>query len=219
VFPLTDNGTTPRELDLDVSELAVIDFADYGFGLQNQVTDDLAVGLADCMAAQPLAAATANPALPSVFYFAGDARCAGMPAAPATEWQLDFVDSLAGNGGFIGPIVFNPSLIASYHGGEREPFARSIAFISAPIATPDAVRFGPATVTADPRGATLELSIRSAADEVALATTPWTVVPSGSTPAFPIGAVVQYQLSLGTDGWQYPSVDKVEIGYVAAGLE
>ncbi|MEO8703252.1 MAG: PA14 domain-containing protein [Kofleriaceae bacterium] len=219
VFTIGDNIITPHGLGLVAPDLGVIDFVDYGFGLQNHQATDLVVELADCKPAQPLVASPENPAVAEFFYFASDARCANTKLTPPEDWRLDFVDSAVGNGGFVGPILFNPTLIASFHGGEREPFTRAVAFISAPLATPAALRFGPVTVTADPRGATIELSIRTAPDEVALAVTPWTIVESGSTPPIAMGSLVQYQLAIAGDGWQYPVVDEVEIQYVSTVLE
>lgn len=219
---LLDPGAVSHGLDLVAPGDAVIDFVDYGFSLENHRVTDLAVELADCMAPQQLPMVVPSlPTFANAHYFASDARCAGQPASATPAWQLTWTDTTAGNDGLVFPRALDPLLVASYHGGEREPFARSIAFISQPkTIDAAALRLGVARVTAAADGAAIELAVRAAADEATLATEPWTVVESGKAPALALpaepGALVQYALAVSGDGWQFPSIDKVELDVILA---
>jgi hypothetical protein len=210
---LVDAGEMQHELDLIAPALGVIDTVDYGFGIKNHRMTDLAVELIDCEGAQALPATTDNPLIPTFYYFAVDARCAGDALTPSPAWQFRFVDSAPGNDGILGPAFFDPLLVASYHGGERTPFARTIVFVSAPKPTPGALRLSAARITAVTDGAQIELAVRTAPDEATLAATPWAVVGTSSSLP-PASELAQYQLVITTDGWQFPSVDKVELEYV-----
>jgi hypothetical protein len=42
------------------------------------------------------------------------------------------------------------------------------------------------------------------------------VTPDGAAPTVAPGALVQYQLTVTGDGWQFPTIDKVELSYDVA---
>lgn len=212
---IPDNAFTDQPLAFSGPELGVIDTVDYGFGIKNHQFTDLAVELDDCSGAKQVPISTTNVLVPSYFFFSGDASCAGTPLVPATPWRYRFTDSTVGNGGLFGPAYWNPLLVASYHGGPRVPFAKSVTYVSAPKPTPGATALGAIRVTAADHGAHVEISVRSAADEDTLAVTPWEVVENGAAPHMAAGALVQYQLAIAGDGWQYPAIDRVELDYTA----
>lgn len=210
---IPDLGELDLPLDLVAPADAVIDEIDVGFGIQNHQLVDLTVTLADCADPHVLPTDNPNPAVAAFFYFASDPRCAGTEVAPTPPWQLHLVDAEAGNGVLVGPVVFAPVLVASYHGGPRTPFPRGATFVSAPRPTPGAVRLDAARVIAT-GDATVELALRTADDEAALAEAPWTILGEGSKlPA--AGELLQYQVVIRSDGWQRASVDRVEIEYTA----
>ncbi|HEU0030439.1 MAG TPA: PA14 domain-containing protein [Kofleriaceae bacterium] len=212
--PIADNATTELTLQPFGPSDGVIESVDYGFGIANHRFSDLAVEIADCGAApRPLAISTNNPLIPSYFYFANDTSCAGTPLAPDTPWKYEVIDSAPGNDGLIGPALFDPILVASYHGGEREPFARAVSYVSQPRELPDAFAFGAVRVTTRGTGGRVEIAIRTGDDENELANAVWTIVESGQVPVMQPKQLVQYQLTASSDGWQYPIIDKVEIEY------
>jgi hypothetical protein len=213
--PIPDDDQVSHPLTIVAPSAAVIDSVDYGFGLHNHRTTDLTVELTDCMDPSPLPASTATPLVPSYHYFSNDARCAGAEVAPSPPWRLTFIDDQPGNGGLLGPVFWNPVLVASYHGGERTPFARSFVYVSEPKPVPGVVAIAAARVVAESAGARVELAVRAAPDAETLVTRPWTVVVDKV--ALPTGSeLVQYQLVVSGDGWQYAKIDRVELEYLAA---
>ncbi len=214
-LPLADDAVTAIELTLRGPETGVLEAVDYGFGIKNHRFSDLAVELVDCTGVpQSIPINTGNVLVPSYFYGSSDEPCAGEPLT--LPWQLRFTDSAPGNNGLQGPAFWNPALVASYHGGSRKPFAAAVSFVSQPRATPGALRHDAIRVTGATDGARLEIAVRSAPDAATLATTPWEVVENGAAPKLPASALVQYQLAISGDGWQYPVIDQVELDYVVA---
>jgi hypothetical protein len=126
---------------------------------------------------------------------------------------MRFVDAVHNNSnGF----VQYPLVALTYHGGPAAPFATTFTYTSAPKPTPGAVRLGAIHATADLAGATLTLAVRVADDAAGLDAAPWTVTPDGAAPTVAPGALVQYQLTVTGDGWQFPTIDKVELSYDVA---
>jgi hypothetical protein len=216
-YPLADAsstapGVTQVDMPLVAPPGAKIGAVDYGFAIANQRLSDLTVDLLDCHGAKtvsPLAVGVAY------YYYAADATCAGMPVMPAAPWAWRVTDNVPGNDFTFGtPAVANPVLIATYSGGDRRPFSTAVTFVSAPHPTPGAIGFAPVEVTADLRGAALSVEVRAAADAAALAQAAWVPAPADAVPSLAPGEVVQYRLSILTDGWQFPTVDKVEVTYV-----
>jgi len=213
--PLADNTITATDLTLDGPALGVVDSVDYGFGIKNHPFTDLTTELIACGTSKQLPVAATDPSTPTRFYFYGDVTCAGTPLIPPAPWKLQFTDSMVGNGNFFGPALFDPFVVASYHGGTRMPFARSVSFVSTPRPTPGALRLAAIRVTGPTDGGRLEIAIRSAADADQLASAPWEVVDNGRAPNQPASELVQYQLTFAGDGWQYPVIDRVELDYVS----
>lgn len=204
-------GVTPIELPLVVPGGGTIASVDYGFGMAEQRLSDLTVDLIDCKGANTL-----PPLATGVFYyyFAGDTRCAGHPVVPVSPWAWRVTDTVIGNDAGDNPIMWLPSLIATYWGGERMPFAPTFTFVSAPKPTPGASGFGAVEITADLRGALMTFEMRAGADPAQLAAASWIPVGNGEVPALIASEWVQYRIAISGDGWKLASVDKVALTYV-----
>ncbi|MDB4960741.1 MAG: hypothetical protein JWP01_740 [Myxococcales bacterium] len=218
-YPLADAtstapGVTQVNMPLVAPAGAKIAAVDYGFAIANQRLSDLTVDLLDChgaMTVSPLAAGV------PYYYYAADPSCAGMPVMPAAPWAWRVTDSVPGNGIGLGtPVIALPVLVATYSGGDRRPFATAITFMSKPHPTPGAISYAPIKVTADLRGASINVEIRAAADAASLAQATWVPAPADAPPSLAAGDVVQYRFSILTNGWQFPTVDKVEVTYVVS---
>jgi hypothetical protein len=99
--------------------------------------------------------------------------------------------------------IYYPALLATYRGGPDKPFADAMTYVSPPHAldgTLAAIR-----VLGDLDGATLVVEARTGS-ETTLGTAPWQ-----PPEAVPPGALVQYRLTVTSDGWQYPTIDRVEL--------
>nr|MBA3820408.1 hypothetical protein [Deltaproteobacteria bacterium] len=211
--PLLDMTSTFVQLPLPGSALTVIDSVDYGFRIDNQDMAALDVHLFDCNAGKEL---PLRPT-PGYHYFGADRSCAGKPTMPAFPWSLRVADTVAGNVPFAGPgVVRDYGISALYHGGERMPFAPVVVYESAPVVTPGALRIDDVHSDGAFDGAAVELAIRTGSDPASLAAAPWVVVRDGELPDVEASELVQYRVVLTTNGWQFPQLDKVEIGYVVA---
>jgi hypothetical protein len=202
---LANPGTTAIPFAFTTTPDTVVDALDLAFNLGTTPRTGLTLQLA-----QP--AGTDNMPLPptpayesSFDYMPDRTSLAGNPLVAA--WQAVFTDTGA-SGSVSGPV-----LTASYHGGPLAPFGQTMTYISPPHATSGAVSIDAITVTADLRGATLAIDVRTAADNASLDAAPWTAVANGDAPPVAAGAVVQYRLTIVSDGWAYPTVDTVEVDY------
>jgi hypothetical protein len=211
--PIKDADFTEQPLTVIGPDLGVVETVDYGFGIRNHRITDLTVELHDCKGVESVPVSTTDPLLETFFYFSSDPSCANTPLVPATPWSFRFVDALAGNDGIGNPVFTDPILVASYHGGPRKPFPDALTFVSAPKPTPGATRIDAIRLTAVDHGAQIQIAVRTGADEASLAAAPWTIVENGQVPSVPAGELVQYQLAITSDGWQYPTIDKVELDY------
>ena len=189
---------------------AVIDFLDFGIGIGSQRMSDLTLDRLDCDGSTPLAL---QPT-PVFHYYASDTSCAGA-AVPQPTWGFRVIDRVIGNDPTIltQPTLYAPLMVATYHGGDRIPFAPAVTYVSAPRPTPGAIRYGPVALTTDLRGGAIVFEVRTAADEAALASAPWFAVVDGEVPGAPVGELLQYRLTITTDGWQLATVDKVVLTY------
>ena len=198
------NGVASVALPLDAPADAEVDFVDFTFQLQNAHRNELAVTLAQPAGADPLGM-TPAPAYEDTYDYLPD-RTALVGAPAASTWQAVFTDHVP-SGGNAGQVIA-PTLVASYHGGPLAPFAQTMSYVSAPHATPGARSLDGMHVTADLRGASLLVEVRTASDADLLAQAPW-VPASQATP----DEWLQYRLTIVGDGWQYPTIDRVEIDY------
>ncbi|HEY4058566.1 MAG TPA: PA14 domain-containing protein [Kofleriaceae bacterium] len=169
-----------------------------------QITAQLA-----CLPSQKAGSiATPTDAVNQIVVAVSDTSCAGEPYNGM--WKLIFTDNVMG--GAVGTV--KDLVVATYHGGDvRQPFARTTQYISNPIATPNAVGYGHAAFTADARGATIELAVRTGDDEAALDAASWVPVASDATPAVEPHELIQYRVTIAQDGWQNASVDRVSLIY------
>lgn len=159
------------------------------------------------------------PSTGNVVYLVADETGAGKPVpATAGDWTFTFVDSVTGNSANPGKTDQSVIGLVGYtmHGGPKMPFAPTWTYVSAPHALDGVTALGPITVSGTLAGTLLAISVRTAATADALAAAPWVDVTNGSTPAVMAAPFVQYRLVVTGDGWQYPSVDKVEIAYTRA---
>jgi hypothetical protein len=145
----------------------------------------------------------------------GDETSAGKPVpTAATPWRFTFTDTVPGNA--TGKT--DQSVLAyadyTYHGGPQRPFAQQVTYISSARELTDITAFGMLQLTVALDGATAIVSIRTAATADTLATAAWIDVPDGTVPTAAPLPFVQYRIVLMSDGWSYPSVDKIELDYV-----
>lgn len=209
---IADTTSTFVSLPLPGAAAELIDAVDYGFRIDNQNMTALAITLFDCTAGQQL---TVNPT-PSYHYFPADTTCAGEVVNPPLDWQLRLNDSVAGNAPFIGSgSIRDYGLTALYHGGPKLPFAPVFGVTSAPITLAGARRITAARALGSLDGATVEIAIRTAETADALAAATYVVIREG-VELEPAGELVQYRVTLTTDGWIAPILDRVEIDYVVA---
>jgi hypothetical protein len=131
------------------------------------------------------------------------------PLVQAPGWSATFTDTL-----FDGSqeTVTYPALVASYRGGPMAPFGHILHYTSAPHATPGALEIDAVTVSGDLAGATLMIEVRTG-DATTLPTAAWVTVANGTSPTVAPDAYVQYRLTVTSNGWQYPQIDKVSIAY------
>ncbi len=197
---LVNPGTTAIALPLAAAPDAVVDSLDLSFYLGSTPRTGLGLVLAQPAGSDEMAMPP-SPSYENTFdYLPHRTTLAGAPVAAA--WQAVFSD--AGSQGS----VTGTALVASYHGGPLAPFAQTMTYVSAPHATDGATSIDAVTVTADLRGAALTLEVRTAPDPDSLAAAPW-VAADQATP----DALIQYQLTVVSDGWAFPTVDRVEIDY------
>jgi hypothetical protein len=213
---IADVGTISVDLPLPstppIPAGAVIDSVDYGFNLQSGQFAALAVTLFDCTAAGRSPGFAMLLAGSNYYYVSNDTTCVGDPPPTGVPWHLSITDTVQDN---ISAGISYPLLSATYHGGPQQPFAPAFTFLSRVRETPNAVRFGAAHLVADLRGAAAVFSIRTAKTSGALADAAWVDVVDGATPELATSNYVQYRVVVTGDGWQFPSVDKVELAYVA----
>lgn len=208
---LPDLAQTLVPLPLPGDTRTVIDALDYGLRIENQQMSSLVAELVDCNGTKPLTLATT----PGYFYFPADLACRGKPTKPAFPYQFRLTDTIAGNTGFAGNgQTRDYGISALYHGGDRFPFATVVRYESAVLPTPGALRIEALRAIGALDGAVLELAVRTGADAASVAAAPWTVIAPERTDEIAASEFAQYRVVMITDGWQYPTLDKLEIDYV-----
>jgi hypothetical protein len=187
----------------------ITDFVDYFFYLGGATPrTDLQVTLRQPGGAEVLPLLAAPPfetyydELPNISGFAGKSAGVG--------WQAVFTDTVPNNGG--GGYLQFQALRVTYHGGPGGPFAKQMTYVSSPHATATATRIDAIRVSAKLDGAQLAIAMRSG-DAGWIEQAPWVDVAPGEIPAIDAGTLLQYRLTVISDGWQYPTIDKVEIDY------
>jgi hypothetical protein len=190
----------------------LIDAVDYGFQIDNQLMSTLEVTLFDCNTAGKL---LTTGTLPGVYAYAGDKSCADKVTNPIVDWSLRLFDNTPGTTPFVGPGVVRDFWVSAlYHGGVKTPFAPVFSYTSTPQPTPGAIRIEAVRVLGELANTMLEVSVRAADDPAALDAQPFEVVrETGKIEA--VGEYVQYRVSIATNGWISPVLDKVEIDYAA----
>ena len=189
---------------------SVVDFADLVLPAQHRAAHRLAVTLAQAAGSDPVP----TPAMPVFDDYDDDAPdrtvFAGQPANGA--WTATFTDSVYS--GYAGWHTAVRSWSAM-HGGPAGPFAPQSTYVSAPHPTPGAIRRSTRSkVAADLQGATMTIEAPHVGADGAVdgelddrhtapRSRPATSCSTGSRST--------------ADGWQYPTVDKVEIDYDMAG--
>jgi len=192
---------------------AVMDAVDIGLGIANQRMSDLTADVIDCHGSTPLPL----PAQPGYVYLAARTDCAGTSVMPPPTWGYRVIDSVVGNDiAYVAtvPGLYFPLVVATYHGGDRLPYAPAMTFVSSPRRITGATTWGKVALTAELGGATLTLEIRTADDEAALATAEWITVPDQQVPRGRPSELLQYRLSVAGTGWERATIDRVEIRYV-----
>jgi PA14 domain len=189
-----------------------IDAVDYGFQIENQLMSTLEVTLFDCNTA---GRALPTGTVPAVYAYAGDKSCADTVTNPIVDWSLRLFDNTPGTMPFVGPGVVRDFWVSAlYHGGQKTPFAPTFAYTSTAQPTPGAIRIEAVRVLGDLANTMIEVAVRAADDPAALDAQPFEVVrETGKIEA--VGEYVQYRVTISTNGWISPVLDKVEIDYVA----
>ncbi len=216
--PLVDasiNGpsTTTVQAPLIGPPGAVMDAVDIGLGIASQRMSDLTADVVDCHGSTPLPL----PALPGYVYFAARTDCAGTAVMPPPTWGYRVIDTVVGNDfQYVGqiPNLYFPLVVATYHGGDRRPYAPTMTFVSTPRPITGASTWGKVGLTAELAGATLTLDVRTATDETALASAEWLTVADQQVPRGRPSELLQYRLSVAGTGWERATIDRVEIRYV-----
>jgi hypothetical protein len=104
---------------------------------------------------------------------------------------------------------------ALYHGGAKMPFAPVVTYTSGPKPMPGAKRIVDVRAAGTFDGGNIEIAVRTAPDVTSLAAAQFEIARAGE-PLDTVGEVAQYRITITTNGWQYPVLDKVEIDYVTA---
>ncbi len=129
-----------------------------------------------------------------------------------TAWSIKFTDndsnSLGGNAGLVFIDIVT-------RGGPAMPFSPSVTYTSKPLATPGALALGAVRVTGSFDDAEVKIAVRTAATEAELDAAEFVDATNG-IPELEAGEFIQYQLTATSDGWQFPTVDVVELDYVVA---
>jgi hypothetical protein len=95
------------------------------------------------------------------------------------------------------------------------PFAPVVRYTSGPQPIPRAKRIETARAIGDFDGGEVAIEVRAAADAAGLDAATFELVREGA-PMTTVGDVAQYRVTITTNGWQYPVLDKVEIDYVTS---
>lgn len=196
---IADASTTMVPLAPAAPAEAVVDFVDLFFEVIGQARSDLSVALVQPAGTDALALPS-TPAYETVFDYMPD-RTALAGAPVATTWQVAVTDTIADSSAGY---VHYAMLLASYHGGPAAPFAKLMSYTSPPHATDGATTIDAITVTGELHGAALQLEVDTGAG--------WVAYTGGAIAA---GATIRYRLTISGDGWQYPTVDKVEIDFTS----
>jgi hypothetical protein len=107
-------------------------------------------------------------------------------------------------------------VIVTWHGGSAlQPFEPTVVYTSLPHMTTGAVAMGPVHLAVHANGATAKLQVRTGADPVTIEAASFVDVEDGQVPAVTPSGYVQYRVELDGDGWQFPSVESVELDYLA----
>ena len=172
---------------LPVPAGSTIDYVDHGFSLtgatRDQVTDTF------------------------------DGAALAIPATASYEGNFDYWPELAGPAAATfselvvtmntSASVGYPCVTASYHGGGDPPFATQMMYVSAPHQAGGKITA--VRVIGDLHGAQLTTEVRTG-DTGSIDTAPW-VAPE----TMPSGALVEYRLTLTSNGWVSPAIDRVEL--------
>lgn len=210
---LADNATTTISMPVTAPAQTVIDNVDVGYALANVVTTTMTETLdlgGGVTVAVPSDAST-GPLV--VNYFPSLGHVGDPMPTTAAPWKLVFTDDTAG--GPFGPAAVGSMVSFLYHGGSDAPLATTWSYTSPALATPMAKRLAHAHLTADARGATFVISVRTADSDTAIDGATWVDVAEGDVPSTMSGEFLQYRVVVTSDGWTVPSISKVVFDYVA----
>jgi len=170
---------------------ATIDFVDLFVYITGATRSGVQVQLAGASLTVP-----ATPPFENYYdYWPDRTELAGMPVAGS--YSATF--TTMGTGANLGYLY----LVASYHGGPNPPFAQAMTYVSAPKMLGGTVTA--ARAIGELHGATVTVEVRTG-DAASIGSAPW-VAPE----TMPMGDLVEYRLTIAGDGWQYPTIDRVEI--------
>lgn len=181
------NSTMSFTYTLPVPAGATIDYVDHGYALTGATRDQLTDTFDGATLAIPATASYEGnfdywPELPG-------------PAAATFSETVATMNTSASIG--------YPCVTASYHGGSDAPFAINMMYVSAPHQAGGKITA--VRVIGDLHGAQLTTEIRTG-DTASIDTAPW-VAPE----TMPSGALVEYRLTVTSNGWVSPAIDRVEL--------
>ena len=195
---LVDNATTMVDMPMaSVPAGAIVERVDVFFQLVNQPRTAMSVDVVDGAKSDTLAVPEKAPYEGIYDSFPARAELAGAPVEAL--WKLAFTD---GDPASTGPYIVYPAIVATYRGGPDMPFATAMTYESAPREVTGTVLDARAIGALD--GATVTVEVRTGGAE-SIATAAWQPPPVESE------GLVQYRLAIASDGWHYPTVDRVEL--------
>lgn len=180
------NSSMSFTYTLPVPAGSTIDYVDHGYSLSGATRDQLTDTFNG--------AAIAVPATASYEGFDYWPELPGPAAATFTEVVATMNTSAS---------ITYPCVTASYHGGDDPPFAMNMMYVSAPHQAGGKITA--VRVIGDLHGAQLTTEVRTG-DTGSIDTAAW-VAPE----TMPSGALVEYRLTLTSNGWVSPAIDRVEV--------
>ncbi|MFT3697683.1 MAG: hypothetical protein QM831_31370 [Kofleriaceae bacterium] len=209
-FTWADGGSATATFTTAPDDGRVIDTLDFMYILVGGVRAGLSATLANGDQIDPVTirdtANETNIANTPYDYDVLRSAFVGMPMQAAWTFTVNDGKVDAVGGGIQQAVV-----IATTHGGTIvQPFSPTVVYTSDVKDTPGATLLS-FVVDAALDGATMKLEVRVAGDRGNLATAPWQSIEVGAGVVG--GDVAQYRVTLTGDGWQFPSVSRVELDF------
>ncbi|MBS1123962.1 MAG: hypothetical protein H6Q90_6190 [Deltaproteobacteria bacterium] len=188
---------------------ATVEMVDVGYILNHGAPAEVTVSLLLGNSTDTLR--VGDPTVSAADYLGVRTAFAGMSVADVPGWRLGAIDTVTGGLG-----TFSSPTVSVAYRRAMGPISRTAVFASRARPTPGALELDAVRIVGElPAGATVTTELRPCATETTCGDSTW--LPA-SAEMEPIAAaeLVQYRLSITTDGFALPSIDKVEIDYRVA---